>query len=241
MKIVLDTHTHTYVSGHAYNTMNEMAHAASCLGLELLCITDHAPKMPGSATIMHFLNLKACPRTKYGIRLAFGVEANILDYEGNIDMPEDILERMDLCIASIHPPCFQSGTVEENTNAYLGVMKNPHVNIIGHPDDGRFPVDYSKLVHAAKENHVALEVNNSSLKPGSFRPGARDNYKKMLTLCKEFETPITLGSDAHVEEDIADFALALELLKELDFPEKLVLNSSVEKLQKFIDEKKATC
>jgi putative hydrolase len=190
---------------------------------------------------MHFLNLKACPRKKYGIRLAFGVEANILDYKGNIDMPDDILEKMDLCIASIHPPCFHSGTVKQNTNAYLGVMKNPHVNIIGHPDDGRFPVDYDKLVHGAKENHVALELNNSSLKPGSFRPGARDNYKKMLSLCKELNVPIALGSDAHVEEDIADFTLAIQLLEELNFPEELVLNTSVEKLQKFIDEKKSTC
>lgn len=43
---VLDLHTHTYASGHAYNTMNEMAYAAKEKGLQLLGITDHAPAMP---------------------------------------------------------------------------------------------------------------------------------------------------------------------------------------------------
>ena len=47
MRDVLDIHTHTLISGHAYNTIMEMAHAASEKGLELLGITDHAPEMPG--------------------------------------------------------------------------------------------------------------------------------------------------------------------------------------------------
>ena len=45
---VLDLHTHTIVSGHAYCTLREMAKAASEKGLELLGITEHAPKMPGT-------------------------------------------------------------------------------------------------------------------------------------------------------------------------------------------------
>ena len=55
---VLDLHTHTYASGHAYNTMNEMAYAAKEKGLQLLGITDHAPAMPYSSGPLHFLNLK---------------------------------------------------------------------------------------------------------------------------------------------------------------------------------------
>ena len=57
---VLDLHTHTYASGHAYNTMNEMAYAAKEKGLQLLGITDHAPAMP---------NLKVARREKYGLPL----------------------------------------------------------------------------------------------------------------------------------------------------------------------------
>ena len=48
MKLVLDTHTHTIASGHAYNTINEMVKRGADMRLELMAITDHAPKMPGS-------------------------------------------------------------------------------------------------------------------------------------------------------------------------------------------------
>ena len=58
MRDVLDIHTHTLISGHAYNTIMEMAHAASEKGLELLGITDHAPEMPGGPHRFYFDNLK---------------------------------------------------------------------------------------------------------------------------------------------------------------------------------------
>ena len=46
MDLILDTHTHTIASGHAYNTINEMVRSAADKGLKLLGITDHAPMMP---------------------------------------------------------------------------------------------------------------------------------------------------------------------------------------------------
>ena len=62
---VLDLHTHTYASGHAYNTMNEMVLAAKEKGLQLLGITDHAPSMPGTMGLLYFFNLKVARREKY--------------------------------------------------------------------------------------------------------------------------------------------------------------------------------
>ena len=50
MNIEIDTHSHTLASGHAYNTMMEMIHAAQEKGLEVYGITEHAPRMPGTAT-----------------------------------------------------------------------------------------------------------------------------------------------------------------------------------------------
>ena len=58
MKYVLDVHTHTIASGHAYNTIKEMAQSASEKGLELLGITEHAMKMPGTCHSFYFANLK---------------------------------------------------------------------------------------------------------------------------------------------------------------------------------------
>lgn len=227
----LDLHTHTYASGHAYNTMNEMALAAKNKGLALLGITDHAPAMTGSASLLHFLNLKVARREKYGLPLMLGTEVNIVDYEGKLDLPDKVLEEMDVVIASLHIRCIKPGTVEENTNAYLGAMRNPYVHIIGHPDDVRYPVDYEKVIREAKEQGILVELNNSSLSPKSFRKNAREADLTILDLCREYSVPIVVGSDAHTEEDILNFEYADALLEELDFPVELIANTSVEKLR----------
>lgn len=235
MKFVLDTHTHTLVSGHAYNTLREMAKMASDKGLEALAITEHAPTMPGTCHEFYFQNLKIVPREMYGIRLFLGAEVNIMDSNGTVDLPEELLKQMDIVIASIHMPCFKGeSTKEEITAAYLAAMENPHIDIIGHPDDGRFPADYEALVKKAKETHTLLEVNNASLRPGGFRQNTRGNDLEMLRLCKKYQVPVSLGSDAHFDLDIAGFDYAVEVLKESEFPEELVINTSLSKLEKML-------
>lgn len=236
MKIVLDTHTHTLVSGHAYNTIKEMAKTASDKGLELLCVTEHAPEMPGTCHEFYFQNLYIVPRELYGVKLKFGVELNILDENGTVDLSEATLDKMDIAIASIHPPCYRGGiTREKIMDAYIHALENPKIHIIGHPDDGRYPVDYEVLVKKAKETHTLLEVNNSSIRPGGFRINTYENDKKMLEYCKKYQVPISLGSDAHIDVDIANYSYVMPLLKECGFPEELIVNTDVAKLEKFLD------
>ena len=194
MKYVLDVHTHTIASGHAYNTIKEMAQSASEKGLELLGITEHAMKMPGTCHSFYFANLKMLERKMFGVEMLFGVELNILNQDGKVDMEENLLKKMDIVIASMHIPCFKSGTKEENTQTYLKVMENPYVNIIGHPDDGRFPVDYEQLVLGAKKHHVLLEANNNSLDPRCTRENGEENvktFRRLLSNVFLFDTHMT--------------------------------------------------
>ena len=95
---VLDLHTHTIVSGHAYCTLREMAKAAADKGLELLGITEHAPKMPGTCHLFYFDNLRIVPRELYGIELVLGSEVNILDAKGTVDLPQKTMEKLDIII-----------------------------------------------------------------------------------------------------------------------------------------------
>lgn len=231
---IMDLHTHTTASGHAYNTLYELAQTASRRKLTLLGCSDHAPAIPGSSHWFHFINFKVIPRTIYGVKIMMGTELNILDYHGRIDMKQSLLESLDYSIASLHTPCIDSGTAVQNTNAYLGAIKNPAIHIIGHPDDGHFPIDYDTLVAAAKEYHTLLEVNSSSLSPLSFRDGARENYKIMLELCRRYRTSVIINSDAHSEADVGNHGRVLELLEEIQFPEELVVNTSVDRLAEFI-------
>lgn len=191
--------------------------------------------MPGTCHEYHFHNMRMLTREMYGIQVMHGVEVNIMGYDGSLDMKDALLAQMDVVIASLHIPCIKPGTKEENTAALLHAMENPYVNIIGHPDDSRYPVDYEKLVRKAKERKVLLELNNTSLHPKSSRKDARPNDEILLRLCMEYEAPIILGSDAHTQEDIGNFQYALLLLEEIGFPKELVVNRSVEDYKKYIN------
>lgn len=234
MEYVLDMHTHTVASGHAYSTMREMARAAGERGLELLGITDHAMAMPWTCGDFYFQNLRMVERHMEGIDLLLGTEANIVDSQGSLDMAEKLLAQMDVVIASMHVPCLKPGTMEENTAAYLKVMENPYVNIIGHPDDARFPVDFETLVKGAKRHKKLLEVNNNSLDSRCTRKNGWENCKIMLTYCMEYEAPVIVNSDAHVDQLVGRHKEAYSLMEEMHFPEDLVVNTSVEKLKKYL-------
>lgn len=236
MNIKVDTHTHTLVSGHAYSTIREMAEMAKGNGMEAIAFTEHAPEMPGTCGLFYFENLKIVPRERYGIQMLFGTELNILDSEGTVDMRDGLIKRLDIVIASIHPPCFQGQrTKEEVTRAYVNAMKNPYINIIGHPDDGRFPADYEVLARTAKETGTLLEVNHSSMRTENRRENADENIRIMLEYCKKYQTPITTGSDAHIDLDAGKMKLVEDILRECDFPEELVVTTSLEKLKPYVN------
>ena len=238
MQYLLDAHTHTIASCHAYSTVQENIKQAAEKGLRLIGITDHAPAMPGCADKMYFSNFRIVPRHLYGIEVYMGAELNIMDYEGTIDLPRQFLEELDFAIASLHPPCIPFGTKEENTNAYLNAMKNPYIQVIGHPGDPRYPFDAAALVKASEETGTILEVNNASLNPKGFRAGSDVYVLEVLALCEKKAVPILVGSDAHFSTHIGDFSFADRLLTECGFPESLVLNTSVERFKEAMAFKK---
>ena len=224
---VLDLHTHTVASGHAYCSLREMAKAAADKGLELLGITEHAPSMPGTCHKFYFHNLKVVPREMYGIQLLLGSEVNILDAQGTVDLGQQTLSGMDVVIASLHTPCMKPASRNENTEAYLNAMKN----------DGRYEIDYEALIQGAKEYGKVLELNNHSMEPECTRENAVENDTVMLNLCKKYQVPVVMDSDAHFDLLIGEFDLARELLTKLDFPEELVLNRSVDAIRKYVNRK----
>jgi len=228
MKPLIDLHTHTVASTHAYSTLTENISHAQNVGLKILGLSDHAPALPSTTCPAYFANLKILP-TEFGdLKLLRGVELNILNSKGEVDLPKEITDGLDYAIASIHLPCFIQENLEGNTAALIHAMDHDKVIMIGHPDDDRFPVNYEKLVLAAKSKNVLLEVNNSSLGPNSFRVGARENVIKMLGLCKEHGLAIMMSSDAHFHSEVGNFDRVLEVLREVDFPMDLVMNYNVE-------------
>jgi putative hydrolase len=224
MQYKLDVHTHSVASGHAYSTIQEMASAAAEKGLEILGITEHAPGIPGTCNPIYFRNLHVVPRQMCGVRLLLGAELNILDIYGTLDLDENYYRLLDLRIAGIHTLCWEGGTREQNTAGMVAAIRNPWTHIISHPGDGTAELDFLPIVLAAKETGTLLEINNSSLNPTRHKETARDNNLEILRLCRQYEVPVILGSDAHISFSIADYGFILPLLNETEFPEALILN-----------------
>lgn len=235
MKNFIDVHTHTIASGHAYTTLLENAKEAANKGIKVLGVSDHGPNMPGGPHLFYFGNLRVIPRELYGVKILKGCEANIIDFQGNIDIPERIQNNLDYIIASLHDVCIEPGTVEEHTNAYLKVMDNQNVMIIGHPGNPSFPMDNEAFVKKAKEKDIIIEINSSSFK--GARKGCEATCYNIARLCKEHSVKIIFGSDAHTCFQIGEFKEAEELIKDLNMPEELIMNSDEHKFVNYLREK----
>lgn len=239
MQYTIDVHTHTIVSGHAYSTLMENAKYASEAGMKILGTTDHGPAMPNAPHVWFFGNYRVLPRKLFGVTMLYGCEANIVDYEGNLDLPEELQDKMDILIASLHDPVMKTNQSPElNTAAFLKVLDNPNVHIIGHSGNPKFPIFEEKLVKKAKENNVLIEINNSSFV--SSRVGSKETCKKIALLCKQYEAKVIVNSDAHFAYNIGKFDEALALLKEIGMPEELIINRNEEDFLSFLKSKGKT-
>ena len=233
-KLIADLHTHTIASTHAYSTVTEMVRAAGEKGLYALAITDHARTMPGAPGPWYFSCLHELPLHYRGVLTIAGIEANVLDFEGNIDLEPKDGERLDWVVASIHHlglEGLKDPDVEKTTHLWLQVAKNPKVNVIGHSGDPLFAYDYEKVIPVFGENHKLVEINNHSFE---IRKENIGNCKKIALCCKRHGVPIVVDSDAHFETSVGKFDFALEMLSEIDFPEELILNASQERLDDYL-------
>ena len=253
--VLLDIHTHCISSGHgSRDTVTDMAREAAGRGLKILGISDHGPKTPGAGSSSYFRNLRLAQRSRFGVSLLYGAELNILNEKGDVDLEDSIIASLDYAFISLHHPVFQGGAASRFnshggtgvssprlgresfrdicTNAYINAMKHPGVRFIGHPDDGRFPADYERLLSACQKYQVYPEINNASLMPGAYRTDGYKNSMEILSLCKKMRLPVLLSSDSHGREHIGDMESVFPLLWECDFPAELVINGSVEFLMK---------
>ncbi len=232
--IKVDHHTHTLASGHAYSTLSEMIAEAQRKDLDLLGVTEHGPAIPGTCNPIYFRNLHVVPRRWGSLRLLLGAELNILNTSGELDLDEEYLRRLDLRIAGIHKVCWTPGTPEENTAGMIRAIANPWVNVISHPGDGAAQLLFEPIVLAAKEHHTLLEVNSASMRPARKLTLARDNNLEILRLAKRHEVPILIASDAHIHTDIANYEHCYPLLREVDFPDSLIMNSSAARFLSYL-------
>ncbi len=226
LKTVADLHTHTLASTHAYSTIREMAESAREKGMFAIAITDHARTMPGAPGPWYFSSLHEMPALYRGILLLAGMETNVLDLKGTLDIDDNERGRMDWVVASIHDlglPGLEDPTVERCTALWMHVAHDPVVNVIGHSGSPKFRYDYETVIPEFGRCHKLVEINDHSF---AVRRSSIENCRTIALTCKKYGVPIVVSSDAHNETQVANHGKALEMLCEIGFPEELILNAN---------------
>ena len=228
----VDLHTHTIASGHAHSSLVEMAKGASEKGIEVLGITDHGPFIAGAPPVSYFKCGDRFPDTIEGVRILFGVEANIIDEDGNLDLPEKVLKKLDFVMAGFHD--FEDKGIVKNTQAMIKTIKNPYVKMISHPYKTEAIIDIEKITLEAIKNNVLLEINASFFYKNKIKDGnILDNIKKMINILKKHNKKMIINSDAHSMFEIGRFDDVKSRFSELGISEGDLLNNEVEEVLRF--------
>ncbi|USD35107.1 MULTISPECIES: phosphatase [Vibrio] len=234
MKLVVDTHTHTYASGHAYSTLIENARLAKKNGLHMFCTTDHAESMPGAPHYWFFSNQRVLPRFIEGVAVIRGVESNILNIQGEVDIHPSTEANLDWAIASFHEPVFRPSSKEVHTEALINTIRSGRVDALGHLGNPNFDFDFESVLACAREHNVAIEINNTTLK-GNSRVGSVERCHEIAQIGKALGVYFTTGSDAHFCEDVGNLDLVSQLIDTIGIDQEKVITHSTRQFLNFLE------
>jgi DNA polymerase (family X) len=184
-----DLHTHSHWSADGKNTLEEMVAAAVARGYEYYAITDHSHYLRDGRLATQLDEIEGL-RAKYPtLRILAGVEANIRS-NGEVDVPEEELARLDWVVASVH-----NAPENRPTERVLEAIDNPYVDCIGHLTGRRIgkrgarDVDVERVVAKALEAGCFLEING--------QPDRLDLRDVHARAAKEAGLKLVVSSDAH--------------------------------------------
>lgn len=228
-----DLHTHSIASGHALNTVYEMVREAKEKGMGLIGIVEHGPSMEGAPHKGYFWVSDQLDEL-YGVRVLLGIEANILNERGEIDLNGGLLAKQRVVISGLHSRTpYQTNNLESNTQALVSVMQNPLVKIISHPYRTDFPVDVDKVFQEAYKTQTLLEINNQVFAQQSSQEGFLETYKRLIDLSKRYGHPLIAGSDAHVAKKIGEDSSIVAAYGQIGLTPSMLLNNQPEELIKW--------
>ncbi|AYY80357.1 MULTISPECIES: phosphatase [Proteus] len=228
----VDLHAHTIASTHAYSTVSEYFQQAKKQGIKLFAITDHGPDMDDAPHEWHFSNLPVIPRMIDGVGILYGIEANIKNIKGETDCSEKMSKKLDIVLAGFHEPVMGSLGIVDNTKALIATITSGAVQMITHPGNPKYPIDFAEVAKVAAACHVALEMNNSSFIHS--RVGSEKNCIEIAKEVRDAGGLIALGSDSHIASSLGKFDRVLEVLTQIDFPEERILNITPRRVLDFL-------
>jgi putative hydrolase len=194
-----DCHTHSDASDGG-SPVREMALTARELGHEWIALTDHSPRLTvanglsadrllAQLDLIAEINAELTP-----FRVLTGIEVDILE-DGSLDQREDLLERLDIVVASVHSKLRMAA--DQMTRRMLAAVSNPHVDVLGHctgrmilgrgRPESQFDAD--EVFGACREHGVAVEIN--------CRPERQDPPERLIELAAKTGCLFAIDTDAH--------------------------------------------
>lgn len=219
----VDLHVHSLFSQCGLHTILELLERARSLGMKGIAITDHGLTVGGRLNSVFFERfISPFPE----VDVFKGVECNLLDAKGTIDFPVKYRKFIDIALLGIHPNTEKGGGVRLYTDMLLkAIDRNPHLDVITHPNDPNYPVDFDELARFAAERDVALELNNSKIR---YARSTVDEVKKLIAACVKYSCPVVVNSDTHAIHELGDDASIRTVIEEVGFPEELIVNRTAE-------------
>lgn len=253
MKILEDYHTHTKFS-HGVGTIEDNIQIAIKKGLKTIAITDHGPLLSNyGININEFDKIQEeikFLREKYekNINILLGIEANIIDKYGNIDINEKVLKNIDILLVGIHFDISHIDLLNNirkrinkrddiknhinkeliteieciNTYAMIKSIENYNIDIITHIND-KFPVDVLKVAKVCQKYGTAIEINNFHKHP---------TVEELCEISNVENIKFPVGSDAHRPIDVGNFKMALKKIKSCKIEDKIINKKGVDFIEK---------
>ncbi|GAB2685514.1 helix-hairpin-helix domain-containing protein [Mucilaginibacter koreensis] len=220
-------HNHTNYSD-GINTLKEMAlYCKEQLNLEYLGVCDHSKSafyangLSAERVLQQHEEIDKLNKTfGEGFRIFKGIESDILN-DGSLDYPDDILQRFDFIVASVHSNLKMDE--EKATARLIKAIENPYTTMLGHPT-GRlllsrrgYPINYAKVIDACAANNVIIEINANPLRLDLDWRWCRYAVDKGVLL--------SINPDAHRVEGFADMQYGIYVARKAGLQIKNCFNA----------------
>ncbi len=234
--IIADLHMHTTYSDGKLS-IQEMAEACKKRGHQYIVITDHSRSL-GIANGLSIERLMEQMEEIQQVNEAMGDDFHIfagtemdIKADGTLDYPDEILEKLDFVIGSLHVSLQQKR--DQITERLLNAINNPNVDMIGHPSSRLIPnrepvdADWDAVINAAAETNTILEINAN--------PMRLDLKPELARLAKDSGVLLAINTDAHAEDQLDLMSFGITNARRGWIEPKHVVNTwSVEKFRDWI-------
>lgn len=244
-----DYHTHTHHS-HGRGTVADNVKAAVSRGLQAIAITDHGPRSlfgVGVSNLDVFRlikeEIKSCQFQFPQVEILLGVEANIIDIDGSLDLPPESLSQFDLVLAGLHPLVYPESLVfglgmvgnlvgrhltwlarklrHWNTQAICSALIQNPIDILTHPGL-HMNIDTEKVAKICAQVGTYMEINTS-----------HDHITaEYLKIAFQAGAHFVIDSDAHSPNRVGDVAKGVLLAETAGIPASAIQNTRQETLQR---------